>query len=142
MLCLYFFTDSTDLQSRFEICSIVIPAYDMARTFFSLSSRSVWGFSVQYSVSGLYFHAAWVVTGLFLLAFAVRLVVVLSCREARTLAVRDGGGDGLVFPAVLLLFAVEFYRTGRADAAMIALIVFVLAFFASLFLMFRGVSEK
>lgn len=81
--------------------------------------------------------AAWVVTGLFLLAFAVRLVVVLSCREARTLAVRDGGGDGLVFPAVLLLFAVEFYRTGRADAAMIALIVFVLAFFASLFLMFR-----
>lgn len=86
--------------------------------------------------------AAWVVTGLFLLAFAVRLVVVLSCREARTLAVRDGGGDVLVFPAVVLLFAVEFYRTGRADAAMIALIVFVLAFCASLFLMFRGVSEK
>ncbi len=44
MLCLYFFTDSTDLQSSFEICSIVIPAYDMARTFFFIVVEKCLGF--------------------------------------------------------------------------------------------------
>ncbi len=81
--------------------------------------------------------AAWVVTGLFLLAFAVRLIVVLSCKDAKTLAVRDGGGDGFSFSAVVLLFAVEFYRTGKTDAALIALVVFVLVFLSAIFISAR-----
>lgn len=70
----------------------------------------------------------WAVTGLSLLLFFVRLSVLLFGKDAGFLAIKDGGaGQMFVFPALLLLFIVEFYSRGNMTAAIVSLVLFVLS---------------
>lgn len=70
----------------------------------------------------------WVVTGLSLLLFFVRLSVLLFGKDAGFLAIKGGGpGQMFLFPALLLLFIVEFYTRGNMTAAIVSLVLFVLS---------------
>lgn len=70
----------------------------------------------------------WAVTGLSLLLFFVRLSVMLFGKDARFLAIKGGGaGQMFLFPALLLLFIVEFYTRGNMTAAIVSLVLFVLS---------------
>lgn len=70
----------------------------------------------------------WAVTGLSLLLFFTRLSVLLFGKDAGFLAIKGGGaGQMFVFPALLLLFIVEFYTRGNMTAAIVSLVLFVLS---------------
>ncbi len=69
----------------------------------------------------------WAVTGLFLSLFFVRLSVMLFGKDTGFLSLKGGVGQMFVFPALLLLFIVEFYTRGNMTAAIVSLVLFVLS---------------
>lgn len=68
----------------------------------------------------------WAVTGLFLSLFFVRLSVMLFGKDTGFLSLK-GVGQMFVFPALLLLFIVEFYSRENMTAAIVSLVLFVLS---------------
>ncbi len=84
----------------------------------------------------------WAVTGLSLLLFFVRLSVLLFGKDAGFLAIKDGGaGQMFVFPALLLLFIVEFYSRGNMTAAIVSLVLFVLSLAGTILVAIKDFSK-
>lgn len=69
----------------------------------------------------------WAVTGLFLSLFFVRLSVMLFGKDTGFLSLKGGVGQMFLFPALLLLFIVEFYSRENMTAAIVSLVLFVLS---------------
>lgn len=84
----------------------------------------------------------WVVTGLFLALFFVRLSVLLFGKDAGFLAIKGGGaGQMFVFPALLLLFTVEFYSRENMTAAIVSLALFVLSLVGTVMVVIKDFSR-
>lgn len=84
----------------------------------------------------------WVVTGLFLALFFVRLSVLLFGKDAGFLAIKGGGaGQMFVFPALLLLFTVEFYSRENMTAAIVSLVLFVLSLVGTVMVVIKDFSR-
>ena len=84
----------------------------------------------------------WVVTGLFLVLFFVRLSVLLFGKDAGFLAIKGGGaGQMFVFPALLLLFTVEFYSRENMTAAIVSLALFVLSLVGTVMVVIKDFSR-
>lgn len=85
----------------------------------------------------------WVVTGLFLALFFVRLSVLLFGKDAGFLAIKGGGaGQMFVFPALLLLFTVEFYSRENMTAAIVSLVLFVLSLAGTVLVAIKDFSKR
>lgn len=84
----------------------------------------------------------WAVTGLSLLLFFTRLSVLLFGKDAGFLAIKGGGaGQMFVFPALLLLFIVEFYSRGNMTAAIVSLVLFVLSLVGTIMVVIKDFSK-
>lgn len=85
----------------------------------------------------------WAVTGLSLLLFFTRLSVLLFGKDAGFLAIKGGGaGQMFVFPALLLLFIVEFYSRGNMTAAIVSLVLFVLSLVGTIMVVIKDFSKQ
>ena len=85
----------------------------------------------------------WAVTGLSLLLFFTRLSVLLFGKDAGFLAIKGGGaGPMFVFPALLLLFIVEFYSRGNMTAAIVSLVLFVLSLVGTIMVVIKDFSKQ
>ena len=85
----------------------------------------------------------WVMTGLFLVLFFVRLSVLLFGKDAGFLAIKGGGaGQMFVFPALLLLFTVEFYSRENMTAAIVSLVLFVLSLAGTVLVAIKDFSKQ
>lgn len=77
-----------------------------------------------------------------MLLFFVRLSVLLFGKDAGFLAIKDGGaGQMFVFPALLLLFIVEFYSRGNMTAAIVSLVLFVLSLAGTILVAIKDFSK-
>lgn len=117
---------------------------DPAMGFFSIGA--LFGLLLCMRSEGLHVLniVMWVVAGLFLLLFLVRMFVLLFGKEARFLAMKDSGTglERFAFPAILLLFTVEFYCRENMTAAVVALILFVLSLLGTILLAIKDSSES
>lgn len=83
----------------------------------------------------------WAVTGLSLLLFFVRLSVMLFGKDAGFLSLKGGVGQMFLFPALLLLFIVEFYSRENMAAAIVSLVLFVLSLAGTILVAIKDFSK-
>lgn len=83
----------------------------------------------------------WAVTGLSLLLFFTRLSVLLFGKDTGFLSLKGGVGQMFVFPALLLLFIVEFYSRENMTAAIVSLVLFVLSLAGTILVAIKDFSK-